>query len=644
MQQKGFHRKLTAILSADVAGYSRLMQDDEAATVADLETYKQVFFDLIKQHRGRVVDSPGDNLLAEFASVVDAVQCAVAVQKEFHAHNAELPENRRMLFRIGVNLGDVIEEGERIYGDGVNIAARLESIAEPGGICVSKTAFDHIESKLPLGYEFLGEQTVKNIAKPVGAYRVVLESRITDIKVARPTAQGSRRKILVFGLVGALLIIAGAALWQFALRPAPAHPPRPPDEKADPQKMAYALPDKPSIAVLPFVNMSDDPKQEFFSDGITEEIITALSKIPQFFVIARNSTFTYKGKAVKIRQVSEELGVQYVLEGSVRRDGDKLRITAQLIDGLSGKHLWAERYDGGLKDIFALQDEITMKIVTELRGKTIIGGEARSAAKGTKNMQAYLKYLQATEYITRLTKDDAIQARKLCEEVLALDPEYPKGYARMALLLALDAVMGRTDFPQQANARAMEMIAKAISLDPEEGHFYALRGVIHAQMRQYDEALADAAKALSLEPNHPGVLNESASVLWRSGKPEQALPLFEKLFRLSPIPALGNFTGAGMAYNLAGQYEKAAEMFRKAIQKNPQVYLGYLGYAISTSMLGRTEEAGSAVKELLRVNPHFSTEQFREFTSRVGIKDQTAVDKFSEALRKAGLPETTPKG
>ena len=232
--------------------------------------------------------------------------------------------------------------------------------------------------------------------------------------------------------------------------------------------MAYALPDKPSIAVLPFVNMSDDPKQEFFSDGITEELITALSKIPQFFVIARNSTFTYKGKAVKIKQVSEELGVQYVLEGSVRRDGDRVRITAQLIDGLSGKHVWAERYDGDLKDIFALQDEITMKIITELRGKMVTGGEVRAAAKGTKNLEAFLKRMQAMEYSARLTKDDAIQARKLSEEVIALDPDYPKGYIQLAFLLTLDAALGRTDSPQQANARAMELIEKAISLDPED--------------------------------------------------------------------------------------------------------------------------------------------------------------------------------
>jgi len=637
-------RKLTAILSADVKGYSRLMGEDEEWTVRTLDTFKGVMKNIIPQHHGRVVDSTGDNLLAEFASVVDAVQAAVEIQQVLRAKNSLLPENRRMEFRIGINLGDVIEEGDRIFGDGVNIAARLEGLAEAGGICISGSAFEQIENKLPLNYDYLGEHEVKNIIRPVRVYRALMDNGVVKEKSARPTAQGAERKIAVFGLIGVLLIIAGAVLWQFVLRPAPAPPARPPDEKADPQKMAYALPDKPSIAVLPFVNMSDDPKQEFFSDGITEEIITALSKISNFFVIARNSTFTYKGKAVKIKQVSEELGVQYVLEGSVRRDGDRVRITAQLIDGLSGKHVWADRYDGDLKDIFALQDQITMKIITELRGKMVSGGEVRSAARGTKNLEAYLKQMQAIEYSTRLTKDDAIQARRLAEEVIALDPEYPKGYIRLAFLSWLDAALGRTDSPQQANARALELIEKAISLDPEDGYSYALRGSILVQMRQYDKGLLDVAKALSLEPNQIGVLNESASALWRAGKPEQALPLMEKLFRLSPFPVLGNFTGAAIAYNLAGQYEKSAEVSSKAIQRFPPNYLVYVQYSISTSLLGRTEEARASVNELLRLNPQFSIEQFKAFMSRIGMKDQTAVEKFVEALRKAGLPETTAKG
>jgi adenylate cyclase len=637
-------RKLTAILSADVKGYSRLMGEDEEWTVRTLDTFKGVMKNIIPQHRGRVVDSTGDNLLAEFASVVDAVQAAVEIQQVLRAKNSLLPENRRMEFRIGINLGDVIEEGERIFGDGVNIAARLEGLAEAGGICISGSAFEQIENKLPLHYDYLGEHEVKNITRPVRVYRALMDNGVIKEKPSQPTAHGTGRKIAVLGLVGALVVVAGVALWQFVLRPAPAPPARPPVEKADPQKMAYALPDKPSIAVLPFVNMSDDPKQEFFSDGITEELITALSKIPQFFVIARNSTFTYKGKAVKIKQVSEELGVQYVLEGSVRRDGDRVRITAQLIDGLSGKHVWAERYDGELKDIFALQDEITMKIITELRGKMVIGGEVRSAARGTKNLEAYIKHLQAAEFSYSLMKDSAIQARKLSEEVIALDPEYPKGYLRLALILTADAALGRTDSPQQTIARALELVEKAISLDPEDGYSYALRGVILVQMRQYDNALADVSKALSLEPNQIGVLNESATVLWRAGKPEEALPLFEKLFRLSPSPALGSFSGASVAYNLVGQYEKAAEVCRKAIQRFPPHYLVYVQYSISTSLLGRTEEARASVNELLRLYPQFSIEQFRGLLSRVGMKDQSSVEKFSEALRKAGLPETAPKG
>ena len=367
MEQKGFHRKLTAILSADVAGYSRLMQDDEAATVKTLEAYKQIISDLVKQHRGRVVDSPGDNLLAEFASVVDAVQCAVAIQKELQARNTELPENRKMLFRIGVNLGDVIEEESRIYGDGVNIAARLESLADPGGICVSKTAFDQIETKLPFGYEFLGEQTVKNIAKPVGAYRVVLEPRVTKKKGAG-LKQGAGRRIAIIGLAAALVVVAGVALWQSFLRPA-APPPAPAAEKADPKQMALPLPELPSIAVLPFVNLSEDPKQQLLCDGITDNIINALSKVPQLFVIARNSTFTYKGKTVKAKQVSEELGVRYVLEGSIQRTGDRVRISAQMVDALTGHQLLSERFDGETTDLFALQDDIAMKVLGAIQIK-----------------------------------------------------------------------------------------------------------------------------------------------------------------------------------------------------------------------------------------------------------------------------------
>jgi adenylate cyclase len=315
MNTQDFKRKLTAVFSADVTGYSRLMGDDEAATVKTLKACKQVMFSLIKQHRGRVIDSQGDNLLAEFASVVDAVQCGVAVQKELQARNADLPENRRMQFRIGINLGDVIDEQGRIYGDGVNIAARLESCADPGGICISKTAFDHIETKLPFGYQYLGELTVKNIARPVGAYKVLMQTRVAGEKgKTKPRRRAAdRSKNIVAGALIAAVIVVGGLIWNWSFQ-------QPKIEPAALDKTAFALPERPSIAVLPFANMSGNPDEEYFGDGLAEEIINALVKLPQFFVIARNSSFTYKGKSVDVRQVGREMGVKYVLEGSFRRE------------------------------------------------------------------------------------------------------------------------------------------------------------------------------------------------------------------------------------------------------------------------------------------------------------------------------------
>ena len=407
MADEGFKRKLTAILSADVEGYSRLMGEDETATVQILKAYREVMTFHIQQHRGRVVDSPGDNLLAEFGSVVDALDCAVKIQHELKAKNSELPEKSRMEFRIGINLGDVIEDEERIYGDGVNIAARVESLSDSGGICISGTAYDQIAKKLPLGYEYIGEQTVKNIEKPIRVYRVLMDPEAAGkvIGEKRPISRQWRwAAVALFVVVGAL------AIWNFYLRP--------PFEPASVEQMAYPLPDKPSIAVLPFNNMSEDPKQEYFSDGITEEIITSLSKTDQLFVIARNSTFIYKGKPVKVKQVAEELGVRYVLEGSVRKSEDRVRITAQLIDATAGHHLWAERYDRDLKDIFALQDEITMKIVTALRIKLTEGEQARMWGKKHKNLDVFLKSMEALSLWRKGTKESIIRYGQLGQEIV----------------------------------------------------------------------------------------------------------------------------------------------------------------------------------------------------------------------------------
>jgi adenylate cyclase len=420
MTTKELKRKLAAILSADVKGYSRLMGEDEEWTLRTLNAYKEVMGSLIQQHRGRVVGTEGDRVLAEFASVVDAVQCAVETQQVLRAKNALLPEPRRMEFRIGINLGDVIEEGDSIYGDGVNIAARLEGLAEAGGICISESAYQQIENKLPLRYDYLGEHEVKNIAKPVRAYRARIEPEAAPSQVRGEKKPG--KKLFSRTTLGIGVIVVGVValvLWQFILRPAP-----PPREVASKERMAYQLPDQPSIAVLPFVNMTGDPKQEFFSDGITESIITALSKVPRLLVIARNSTFTYKGKPVKVKQVSEELGVRYVLEGSVQRSADRVRIEAQLIDALSGHHLWAERYERDLKDPFGMQDEVTLKILKAMQVKLTEGETALLIQKWncSENLECYLKGLEARNYLQRQTIDGNNLARRKAEEVLALCP------------------------------------------------------------------------------------------------------------------------------------------------------------------------------------------------------------------------------
>ena len=475
MATEVFKRKLTTILSADAVGYSRLMGEDETATMRTLETYKRVISDLTQQHRGRVVSTPGDFILAEFASVVDAVQCAVAMQKEIQARNQELPEARRMQFRIGINLGDVIEAEDSIYGDGVNIAARLESLAEPGGICISKTAFDHIEAKLPLGYEYLGGQTVKNIARPVPAYRVLMDSRVT-LKTqaqAKPKEEVWRRGRFI-ALVSVLLLAAGATVvWWFAFPLA-----EPKVEKASKQQMAFPLPDKPSIAVMPFLNMTGEQNQDFFCDGLSESLITALSKMPQLFVIAQDSTLRYKGQGVKTKQVSEELGVQYVLEGSVQRAGERVRVTAQLIDALTGQHLWSERYDRSVKDIFDLQDELIMKILTELRVKIFTSGEtARIVTKGTNNLPAYLKVLEADWYKNQNNKAANKVALRLSLEAVRLDQNYPMAHIVLSRALAQEVWLGASESPQETLANAMKEAQKAIELDSSSAEAQAAASI-----------------------------------------------------------------------------------------------------------------------------------------------------------------------
>ncbi len=631
MADEGFKRKLTSILSADAVGYSRLMEDDEEATLRTLTSYREVIATLIKQHNGMVVDSPGDNLLAEFVSVVDAVQCAVSVQNEINARNEDLPQNRKMEFRIGINLGDVIQEGERIYGDGVNIAARLEALAEPGGICVSKTAFDQIERKLPYGYEFIGDQTVKNISKPVGAYRVMLEPRVTVAGEPEKEKRAPVKRMPIFLGAAAVLVLAIAVgIWQLYIR-------RPSFEPASIEKMAFPLPDKPSIAVLPFDNMSEDPKQEYFSDGLTDQIISGLSKVPNIFVIARNSTFTYKGKPVKVQKVAEDLGVRYVMEGSVQRTADRIRVTAQLIDAINGHHVWSERYDREPKDIFAIQDDITLKIMKAMRIELSEGEAARQwVEKVPNNLEVFEKMLQARKYAYKYGKADNARARQLFEEVIALDPDYAAAYAGVGFCLFCAARFGFSESPAESIKTAFKYTHKAIALDDtlDFGHFTL--AALYVVTRQYEKALAEGERAVALNPNGADALSALAGTVGCMGRWQESITLAKKSIRLNPFPLPSYYHWLGRAYFMTAQYDDAIITFKKALNVNPNYLPAYAFLAACYSSLDRQAEAEDAAAEVLRINPEFNLESYAK---TLPYKNKTDIERYVAALRKAGLPE-----
>jgi adenylate cyclase len=561
METEGYKRKLTAILSADVEGYSRLMGEDEDGTIRTLTAYRELMATLIQKHRGRVVDSPGDNLLAEFGSVVDAVRCAVEIQEELRVRNAELPENKRMQFRIGINLGDVVQEEERIYGDGINIAARVEGLAEGGGICISGTVYDSIKNKLSLTYESLGEHTVKNITEPVRVYRM----RVGPEAAVKQKPKNWHKAALATLVV--LIVAAGAwAIWHFSFRP-------PPMEPASEEKMAFPLPDKPSIAVLPFTNMSEDPKQEYFSDGLTEEIITALSKTPQMFVIARNSTFSYKGKQVKVQRVAEELGVRYVLEGSVRKSDNRLRITAQLIDALTGRHLWAERYDRELKDIFAIQDEITKKIITALQIELTEGEQAGIYARGTDNLEAYLKFLEAIEYGRRQNPDDNQKAKRIVKQSIALDPNYAVAYRLLGATHMMEVWLGSTKSPKDSLRRAVELSKKAIALDESLGMAHGLLGHIYILMKDYEKGIEVGQRAVEVAPNDADAHAYLGMGLRFADRPEEAIKAFKRAMRLNPKAPSWYLHSLAEANRNMGRYDEAIKWGKKRSIVTQKIFL-----------------------------------------------------------------------
>ncbi len=631
MSDEGFKRKLTAVLSADAVEYSRLMAEDEAATVKTIASYREIMSSLIKQHRGRVVDSPGDNVLAEFSSVVDAVQCAVAVQNEIQTKNADLPDNRRMEFRIGVNLGDVIDEEDRLYGDGVNIAARLESLADPGGICVSKTAFDQIETKLPLGYEYLGEQSVKNIPKPVGAYRVLMKPDAAGKVIGENRFLGKFSRKSAMSAIIILIAVAGALVsWNIYLQQSKQIAP------ASVDKMAFPLPDKPSIAVLPFDYLSGDPQHAFLADSISENIMSNLSKIPRLFVIARNSTFTYKGKPIKVQQVSEELGVRYVLEGSVQKSGDRLRVTAQLIDAIKGNHLWSETYDRDMNDIFQVQDAVTKEITTALNVTLTQGEQARLLARGTDNLEAYMKAMQARENIYRHDMEGNILARQLAQKAIDLDPQYSQAYRLLGVTHMHDVLQGRSKSPKESMGKAIKLVKKAIALDNQNGYTHAVLGFLLILIGQYDKAVSEVELGAALFPNNADVHGWLGMVYRYVGRWEEAVHAYEQAIRLNPIPPNYYLFGIGQAYAWTGRYEEAITACEKAISEAPKSLYARVIAAMVYSMSGRDKEARAQAAEVLRINPKFS---LNYWAKRLRFKNQDDNQKHISALRNAGLPE-----
>ena len=571
-------------------------------------------------HGGRVVDAPGDNVLAEFASVVDAVQCAVDFQRELESRNTALPLPRQMRFRIGINLGDVIVEGDRLYGDGVNIAARLESLAEGGGICLSGTAYDQIEGKLPFRCEFTGEHVVKNIARPVRVYRLRLEPGHSS---GPPPRRGRLRGPWAKGVIAAaaVLVLMGAAGWAGRRWLAP-------------ESAGLPLPDRPSVAVLPFANVSQDPSQEYFSDGVTEDLITGLSKVSGLFVIARNSAFTYKGKPVKIREVARDLGVRYVLEGSVQRSGSRVRITAQLVDARTGYHIWAERYDREVRDIFALQDEVTQQIVRAMAVRLTEAEKLRLARSPTGVLEAYDLVLRGTMERNRTTREGNAEARRLFVKALDLDPDYASAYLGLAWThLQSWQLLWSTD--REGLERARELAEKATALNDTLVGAYHLLGQVYLWMKEHDRGIAQAERAVALAPNDADGYETLAEILGWAGRPEESLAQIRHAMRLNPHYPFFYLWTLGHAYYLMDRRQEALDTFARLAQENPNFVPAQAYRAVLFSELGRVKEAREAWREANRLAPGVSMPSLRD---RMPYKRPADLDRLLSAAHRAGMP------
>ena len=628
MNAGSYNRKISAIWSADVAGYSRLMGDDEEGTVRTLTRYRAVMSDLIGQHRGRVVDSPGDNLLAEFSSVVDALRCAWDVQQELVNRNAELPENRRMLFRIGINLGDVIEEKGELYGDGVNVAARLESLAEPGGIHLSGAVYDQVKHKLPFQFEFTGEQAVKNIQDPVRAYRVVIGSENQPGHIRNQAKKQKRSRTGMLLILAAAIALLGVGFYYWVAMHGRALSGKPPESGAPHDPLSQ----RASIAVLPFKNLSGDSEQEYFSDGITNDIITDLSRFRNLLVIASNTVFLYKGKTVNVNNVGQELGVRYVLEGSVQKAGDNVRINAQLINAANGTHVWAERYHREYRDIFKLQGDIVQAIVTKLAIKTFQFDQARAMRKKPQDLLAYDYLLRGYAYYHQRTRAAYSLAREMFAKAVALDPYYADAYVGSGLLEYGKVGYGWTEFPDRALTSAFTFGQKALKIDESNAAAHSLLSSVYTFQNKYDLAIKEAERAIELNPNDSGSYNEIGWALLWSGRLEEAITALEMSLRLDSSSPRNIWWHLGIAYYLKERYEDALNTLAEGLIKRPNFTGYHIALAATYARLGRSEEAARAAAAVRRLDPFFEVDSFGTGFSQAAHREAIVA-----GLRAAGL-------
>src|SRR5579863_1032664 len=612
MTEKRVERRLAAIMAADVAGYSRLMGADEEGTLAALRAIRRELADpMIAEHRGRIVKTTGDGMLVEFASVVDAVRCAVEIQQAMIERCANTPAERRIELRIGINLGDIIIEDGDIYGDGVNVAARLEALADPSGICVSGSAHEQVRDKLDVAFDDQGEQQVKNIARPVRVFSIALTHLVASAPgspLSRNAGEGAESKRREVG-------------------------------EGSP---ALALPDKPSLAVLPFQNLSGDPEQEYFADGIVEDITTAIARLPWLFVIARNSSFTYKGKAVDVKQVGRELGVRYVLEGSVRKAGNRVRIAGQLIDTANGAHIWADRIDGALDDIFELQDQVASSVAGAIEPRLRLAEIERAARKPTESLDAYDLYLRAIAQFRKYTEEGMREAVILARRALAIDPSYAPAAAMIGWCRIFQRLQGWDAVSEAERAEAAFLARQVIETGRDDPDVLWMAGYTIAVLAgEPSTALAAIDRALALNPNSALAWSARGWVLDMQNQPGPAIEALREAMRLSPLDPLAYLFAAGLAFvhMVARQHEEAIKWADRTLQAQPRHIVAMRMKLVCLAFLGRTDDAREWLKNVLAVQPGLTVAGWKASIAAMSIFSPELFALYADGLRKAGVPE-----